>query len=173
MHILLVDAAPSMGTLASRLRGAGHTVELAADLARARGRLAEADFDAVVCDPHVLAGNGLLALHGSHGAPALPVVVVTDEAHADGAIESMRAHALAPVTAMNDEDEPKPIGQIAAPPGSLRAQLRRFEAQLILRALEDADGDRRLAAQRLHIGLSSLYRKIEELDIRERARAAH
>jgi two-component system response regulator AtoC len=61
----------------------------------------------------------------------------------------------------------------AATPNSLRAQLRRFEAQVILRALEDADGDRRVAAQRLSIGLSSLYRKIEELDIRERVRAAH
>jgi len=58
-------------------------------------------------------------------------------------------------------------------PNSLRAQMRRFEAQVIVRALEDADGDRRVAAQRLGIGLSSLYRKIEELDIRERVRAAH
>jgi DNA-binding NtrC family response regulator len=58
-------------------------------------------------------------------------------------------------------------------PNSLRAQLRRFEAQVILRALEETDGDRRVAAQRLGIGLSSLYRKIEELDIRERVRAAH
>jgi two-component system response regulator AtoC len=55
---------------------------------------------------------------------------------------------------------------------ALRAQMRRFEARIILRALEDADGDRRLAAHRLGIGLSSLYRKIEELDIRERARTA-
>lgn len=61
----------------------------------------------------------------------------------------------------------------ATPPNSLRAQMRRFEAQVIMRALEDADGDRRVAAQRLSIGLSSLYRKIEELDIRERVRAAH
>src|SRR2546430_17669531 len=61
----------------------------------------------------------------------------------------------------------------ATPPNSLRAQMRRFEAQVILRALEEADGDRRVAAQRLSIGLSSLYRKIEELDIRERVRAAH
>ena len=64
--------------------------------------------------------------------------------------------------------------QVAStPPNSLRAQMRRFEAQVIMRALEEADGDRRLAAQRLSIGLSSLYRKIEELDIRERVRAAH
>jgi DNA-binding NtrC family response regulator len=57
--------------------------------------------------------------------------------------------------------------------GTLRSRLRRFESEVILRALEEADGDRRIAAQRLGIGLSSLYRKIEELDIRERLRAAH
>jgi two-component system response regulator AtoC len=54
--------------------------------------------------------------------------------------------------------------------GTLRAQLRRFESEVIQRALEQADGDRRLAAQRLGIGLSSLYRKLEELEIRDRAR---
>ncbi len=57
-------------------------------------------------------------------------------------------------------------------PGTLRAQLRRFESDVIVRALEDSDGDRRIAAQRLGIGLSSLYRKIEELEIRDRVRAS-
>ncbi|MEY4751613.1 MAG: hypothetical protein RIQ60_3827 [Pseudomonadota bacterium] len=47
---------------------------------------------------------------------------------------------------------------------SLRERVRRFEVHLILRAIEDADGDRRLAAQRLGIGLSSLYRKLEEFN---------
>jgi len=45
---------------------------------------------------------------------------------------------------------------------SLRERVRRFEVSLILRAIEDAGGDRRTAAQRLGIGLSSLYRKLEE-----------
>jgi two-component system response regulator AtoC len=45
---------------------------------------------------------------------------------------------------------------------SLRERVRHFELSLILRAIEDAGGDRRLAAQRLGIGLSSLYRKLEE-----------
>jgi two-component system response regulator AtoC len=44
----------------------------------------------------------------------------------------------------------------------LRERVRRFELSLILHAIEDAGGDRRLAAQRLGIGLSSLYRKLEE-----------
>jgi two-component system response regulator AtoC len=46
--------------------------------------------------------------------------------------------------------------------GSLRDRVRRFELSLIRRAIEEANGDRRLAAQRLGIGLSSLYRKLEE-----------
>ncbi|MEQ1805142.1 MAG: sigma-54 dependent transcriptional regulator [Burkholderiaceae bacterium] len=56
----------------------------------------------------------------------------------------------------------------ATPPGSggaegnLRERVRRFELALIHRAIDDAAGDRRVAAQRLGIGLSSLYRKLEE-----------
>ncbi len=46
--------------------------------------------------------------------------------------------------------------------GTLRERVRRFELTLIRRAIEEAGGDRRLAAQRLGIGLSSLYRKLEE-----------
>jgi two-component system response regulator AtoC len=46
--------------------------------------------------------------------------------------------------------------------GQLRERVRRFELQLIRRAIDEAGGDRRAAAQRLGIGLSSLYRKLEE-----------
>ena len=46
--------------------------------------------------------------------------------------------------------------------GGLRDRVRRFELSLIRRAIDEAGGDRRLAAQRLGIGLSSLYRKLEE-----------
>jgi two-component system response regulator AtoC len=45
---------------------------------------------------------------------------------------------------------------------TLREQLRRIEADLALRAIEGAGGDRRLAAQMLGIGVSTLYRKLEE-----------
>ena len=48
---------------------------------------------------------------------------------------------------------------------SLRERVRRFEVALILRAIEEAGGDRRLAALRLGIGLSSLYRKLEEFHL--------
>lgn len=47
---------------------------------------------------------------------------------------------------------------------SLRDQVRRFESALITKAINDADGDRRAAAQKLGIGLSSLYRKLEEFE---------
>ena len=54
-----------------------------------------------------------------------------------------------------------------APQGSgpLRDHVREFEHALILRAIEDNGGDRRTAAQRLGIGLSSLYRKLEEYEL--------
>jgi two-component system, NtrC family, response regulator AtoC len=47
---------------------------------------------------------------------------------------------------------------------NLREQVRSFESALIGKAISDADGDRRIAAQKLGIGLSSLYRKLEEYE---------
>ncbi len=48
--------------------------------------------------------------------------------------------------------------------GSLRDQVRRAEADIIFRVLGECGGDRKLAAQRLEIGLSSLYRKLDEFE---------
>jgi transcriptional regulator with PAS, ATPase and Fis domain len=48
---------------------------------------------------------------------------------------------------------------------NLKDALRQFEKQHILRALEQATQDRKEAAKLLDISLSSLYRKIEELEI--------
>lgn len=55
-------------------------------------------------------------------------------------------------------------GTPVANQGYLRDQLREIEAALIQRMLEETGGDRRLAAHRLGIGLSSLYRKLEEFE---------
>ena len=55
-------------------------------------------------------------------------------------------------------------GTPIATTGLLRDQLRRMEVSIILRAVSDAGGDRRVAAQRLGIGLSSLYRKLESIE---------
>ena len=65
---------------------------------------------------------------------------------------------------------PKYIDVLAGKKGDLRDQLRWIEAGIIAKAIDEAGGDRKLAAQRLGIGLSSLYRKLEELaDIRNQA----
>ncbi len=70
-------------------------------------------------------------------------------------------------------DLPPQITKIAPPSspgigqqfsGTLREQVRKYEVDIILRAIEEAGGDRRAAAQKLDIGLSSLYRKLEEFD---------
>ncbi len=55
-------------------------------------------------------------------------------------------------------------GTAIAAQGYLRDQLREFEAALIHRVLAETGDDRRVAAQRLGIGLSSLYRKLEEFE---------
>jgi len=48
--------------------------------------------------------------------------------------------------------------------GTLREQVKKYEVALILKTVEESGGDRRAAAQKLDIGLSSLYRKLEEFD---------
>jgi transcriptional regulator with PAS, ATPase and Fis domain len=48
---------------------------------------------------------------------------------------------------------------------NLKDALRQFEKQHILRVLEHAGQDRKEAAKLLDISLSSLYRKIEELEL--------
>lgn len=85
-----------------------------------------------------------------------------------------RAHILADGDRITLADLPPDIARAApvkdrggvefACSGGLREQLRRVEADIILRSLRDAGGDRRLAAQGLEIGLSSLYRKLEEFE---------
>lgn len=55
-------------------------------------------------------------------------------------------------------------GDIKNSAGTLREQVRKYEAMLIFRTIEELGGDRRAAAQKLDIGLSSLYRKLEEFE---------
>ena len=57
----------------------------------------------------------------------------------------------------------KEMGEFST--GGLKEQLRRVEADIIAQALRESEGDRRLAAQKLEIGVSSLYRKIEEFSL--------
>lgn len=53
---------------------------------------------------------------------------------------------------------------VATGGGSLREQVRRAEADIIFRVLKECGGDRKVAAQMLEIGLSSLYRKLDEFE---------
>ena len=90
---------------------------------------------------------------------------VLNRAHilADGG--TIRPGDLPPELARPAAADGAPVGTAVAGTGqSLRAQLRRFEAEAIQRALEECGGDRRAAAQKLGIGLSSLYRKLEQRD---------
>jgi len=48
--------------------------------------------------------------------------------------------------------------------GTLREQVKKYEIAVILKTIDASEGDRRAAAQKLDIGLSSLYRKLEEID---------
>lgn len=47
--------------------------------------------------------------------------------------------------------------------GTLKDQVRMFEINVINRTIEESGGDRKLAAKQLGLGLSSLYRKLEEV----------
>jgi two-component system, NtrC family, response regulator AtoC len=55
-----------------------------------------------------------------------------------------------------------PVGGDAGGETTLRLQLRRYEIKLLQDAIAAAEGDRRVAAQRLGISLSSLDRKVGE-----------
>jgi two-component system response regulator AtoC len=46
---------------------------------------------------------------------------------------------------------------------NLRGRVREFEQGLINDAIEQSGGDRQQAARRLGIGLSTLYRKLEDM----------
>ena len=48
--------------------------------------------------------------------------------------------------------------------GNLRQQVREFEQGLIIEAIDQSGGDRQRAARRLGIGLSTLYRKLEDMN---------
>jgi two-component system response regulator AtoC len=81
---------------------------------------------------------------------------------ADG--DCIRTVDLPPEVTHGGAAAPAPGQDAAGGEGSLRDRVRRFELSLIRRAIDDAGGDRRQAALRLGIGLSSLYRKLEETD---------
>lgn len=62
---------------------------------------------------------------------------------------------------------PAPSVESSEAGDELRSALRHFERQHILRVLAQTGDDKREAARRLGMGLSSLYRKIDELQLRQ------
>jgi DNA-binding NtrC family response regulator len=59
-----------------------------------------------------------------------------------------------------------PESSPAATGDDLRAAVRDYERRHIQRVLADCGDDKREASRRLGLGLSSLYRKLEELGLR-------
>jgi len=53
----------------------------------------------------------------------------------------------------------------SAPLGSLEDFMRKVERDIIVKMLEENEYDKDKAAKALNLGLSTLYRKIKELDI--------
>ncbi len=98
----------------------------------------------------------LLAYHWPGNVRELENVVLRASILAEGARITV---ADLPPALTRPNGEGAPSGASGA---GLREQLRRVEAEIVQRAIAEADGDRRVAAQRLGIGLSSLYRKLEE-----------
>jgi len=62
----------------------------------------------------------------------------------------------------NDSDR---TSEIDSTTWDLRTAVRDFERRYISAVLASAGGDKVKAAQRLRIGLSSLYRKLDEVEI--------
>ena len=88
-----------------------------------------------------------------------------------------RALVLADDGAIQISDLPDQVSRAEAPVstehsggngvGNLRRRVREFEQDLIKDAIEQSGGDRQQAARRLGIGLSTLYRKLEDMGGRE------
>jgi two-component system response regulator AtoC len=112
---------------------------------------------ALTIDPE--AQDMLLAFNWPGNVRQLENVLHRAAILADGGC--IRAGDLPPEVSRTAPGSP-PMAPSEAGELSLRERVRRFEVSLIQRAIDDAGGDRRVAAQRLGIGLSSLYRKLEE-----------
>jgi DNA-binding NtrC family response regulator len=85
----------------------------------------------------------------------------------DNALE--RAVILSEGLVLTPDDFPPGLiveGDSESPGDNLRSAVRDYERHHILRVLRDCGDDKREAARRLGLGLSSLYRKLEDLAIK-------
>jgi DNA-binding NtrC family response regulator len=86
----------------------------------------------------------------------------------DNAIE--RALILSEGPILTPDDFPSGLIAVAEPDSAgdnLRAAVRDYERQHIERVLRECGDDKREASRRLGLGLSSLYRKLEEIGLRQ------
>jgi two-component system response regulator AtoC len=98
------------------------------------------------------------------GEPALRRLLAGALERAGHAVDEAGSAADAAAPAARDDVDTMFLMIRASGEGSLRRQLRALEAQIIARVLQQANHDRRVAAERLGIGLSSLYRKLDEFE---------
>ena len=172
MEVLLVDDEPSIReTLAEFLIQEGHSVTSCGSGERAIDLVMKQAYDVVVCDMNLPGIDGidvLERLRANH--PAVPVLLITAYATVESAVEAFQKGAVDYLT--------KPF-QLADLANKLQALRRKpimdgydelddlgdastqFEKHHIERVLRETP-DKRRAAKRLGIGLSSLYRKIDE-----------
>ncbi len=181
-NILIVDGdEAAWAPIATDLSSKGHVVEFAGGVREAEARLARSNIDVVLCKARLPDGSGADLVRRSRLARSgSRFVVVTDCLSAEGAVEAMRAGAVDYLaTPLRDVDAVLEYMQLAsaipAPPEpgkTLKQHLRDFEVQIILQTVADERGDAKLAAERLGIGVSSLYRKLKGVPGRGRLRPA-
>lgn len=76
-----------------------------------------------------------------------------------------RALILADEEQITAADLPAKVTRTGAMHSSLRDRVRTYEYNLIQQSIKEAEGDRRVAAEKLGIGVSTLYRKVEDYEL--------
>ena len=172
MDVLLVDDEPSIReTLAEFLIQEGHNVTSCGSGERAVDLVTKQAYDVVVCDMNLPGIDGidvLERLRANH--PAVPVLLITAYATVESAVEAFQKGAvdylIKPFQLTDLADKlnglkRKPLLDGYDEFDDLGEASTRFEKHHIERVLCETP-DKRRAAKRLGIGLSSLYRKIDE-----------
>jgi DNA-binding NtrC family response regulator len=169
---LLVDDEPAIReTLAEFLIQEGHSVTSCGSGERAVDLVTKQAYDVVVCDINLPGLDGidvLERLRANH--PAVPVLLITAYATAESAVEAFQKGAtdylikpfqLIDLANKLNSLKRKPLLEGYEGFDDLGEASTQFEKHHIERVLRETP-DKRRAAKRLGIGLSSLYRKIDE-----------
>lgn len=191
--LLIVDDEPTViRALARILRDTGPRIEGATSVAAACTALEDPALEVVLLDLMLGADDGALLLDRiKRERPDIEVVVMTGRATVDSAVGCMRRGAfdylakpfldLSRVTATvrtafeRHRRRARPraaaVGS-TAPSEPLPLSLDAYEKRALERALDETAGDAGLAARRLGIGRSTLYRKLAKHGLRARRAGA-